>query len=66
MVPYVAGNVIVTVLPPVDTKGMSPSDVVQLTERVRSDMINVYESSTVEVEQYARKIGNTGLLDAAK
>ena len=66
MVPYVAGNVIVTVLPPVDTKGMSPSDVVQLTERVRSDMINVYDSSTVEVEQYARKIGNTGLLDAAK
>ena len=63
---YVSGNVIVTCLPAVETTGMSTADVPSLTERVRKDMVDVYESSTDEVEQYARKIGNTSILDASK
>ena len=57
---------IITCLPPVSTEGLEAKDVPELTERVRSDMEAIYKSSSVEVDEYAKKIGNTEILDLIK
>lgn len=45
----VAGKVILTVLPPVETTGKEYSDVPELTEEIRQSMIKVYESTSREL-----------------
>lgn len=46
---YVAGKVILTVLPPVETAGKEYSDVPELAEEVRQSMIEVYKKASAEL-----------------
>lgn len=43
------GEVIMTVLPPVSTAGMTLNDMPELMERVRTMMTEVYQSSSAEI-----------------
>ena len=43
------GEVIMTVLPPVSTKGMTLEQIPELMEKVRNMMMDVYQSSSAEV-----------------
>lgn len=44
------GKVIISILDPVDTVGLTASDVTQLTESVRSKMIECYEQTSKELD----------------
>jgi hypothetical protein len=46
---YFTGKVIVTVLPFVETKGLTLDDVDSLKEQVRSQMIEVYDKVAAEM-----------------
>lgn len=43
------GEVIMTVLPPISTKGMTLEQIPELMERVRNQMIEVYRSTSAEM-----------------
>ncbi|XP_052869743.1 1-acyl-sn-glycerol-3-phosphate acyltransferase alpha-like [Anopheles cruzii] len=44
------GHVIVTALPPIETKGLTTEDIPALIERTRNAMIDTFKASTKEVE----------------
>ena len=48
---YISGKFIATCLPPVPTKGMSSSDVVDLAENVRKQMLAIYDQTSLENTQ---------------
>lgn len=43
------GEVIMTVLPPISTKGMTIEQLPELMERVRNEMLEVYRSTSDEI-----------------
>ena len=58
-----AGEVIMAVLPPVSTKGISAENVTELTENVRHTMLQAFERISKTVEDKARENNNCALLD---
>ena len=52
------GEVIVTCLPPVSTEGLTASDIGDLIERVRNQMQNVFDETSVEVQTRAKNRGD--------
>ena len=52
---FFVGKIIATVLPPVETTGLTSEDVTDLTEKVRNQILEVYQKTSEEVGSAAVK-----------
>lgn len=57
-----SGHIIVTCLPPVPTAGLTTDDINELVEKVRQQMLQVFEKTSHETEAIAAANGTSILL----
>ena len=54
-----------TCLPPISTKGLGSDDISDLVKKTRDQMMEVFTTTTKEVEDWAAKEGRSILVEAS-